>query len=189
MRPFVLITILTLFVASPLFAAAAPAVPGTATPVAKKKASPAPKKKAATSAKTTPAAAQAPASAPSDPPGKADWIAKYLISTPKEGDTPVLNAMALVKAKFEGKAAHANAAKEALRLIHSDVLKDQTEDLVKLNVVFFPARDNYGAPLWDSMKRVAKLEFSRQALSTATEADFDKDEASWIKRFQKAEFY
>jgi hypothetical protein len=187
MRPVALIAVLTLFVAFPAFAAAAPGA--EATPVAKKKASPAPKKKAATSAKTTPAAAQAPASDPSDPTWKADWIAKYVISTPKEGYTHVLIDMELVKAKFEGKAAHANAAKEALRLIHSDVLKDQAEDLVKLNVVFLPrARQLRRAPLGQHETR-GEAGISRKVLSTATEADFDKDEASWIKRFQKAEFY
>ncbi len=121
----------------------------------------------------------------------AEWKAKYVIASPKEDYTHVLIDVARMKDTFMGPPAtvHAASAMEALYLSHSDILGAQSPDLVKCDVVIFEGRDNYGAPLWDSMRRIGHLEFSRKNLSQANPEVLQKDEAEWKNLFSKVVFY
>lgn len=118
-----------------------------------------------------------------------EWIAKYVIVTPKSGYTHALIDVENLRPTFDGPGMHAAAAKEALSLAQSAGLLDPTSDLVKVDVVVFLNRDNYGAPVWDSMKRYAHLEFSTQALAKNTAAVFQKPEAEWTGSFKSVTFY
>jgi hypothetical protein len=66
---------------------------------------------------------------------------------------------------------------------------DAAVDSVKVDVVLFQNRDNYGAPVWDSMKRLAHFEFSAQALAKNPAAVFQQPDAEWIGLFKSVTFY
>jgi hypothetical protein len=118
-----------------------------------------------------------------------EWKKKYIIVTPKEGYTHVLIDVATLKEIFSGPSAHAAAALETLYLSQSDILDPQAPDTVKCDVVIFEGRDNYDSPLWDTMKRIGRLEFSRKALAQSSPALFTQAETAWNNQFLKVLFY
>ena len=117
------------------------------------------------------------------------WTDKYVIVTPKSEYTHVLIDVETLGSSFEGAGMHSAAALEALALAQSTGLLNPAVDLVKVDVVLFQNRDNYGAPMWDSMKRFAHFEFSLQKLSKASADAFQKPEADWKGLFQSVLFY
>lgn len=120
---------------------------------------------------------------------KEEWKKKYIIVTPKNGYTHVLIDVATLKEIFSGTSGHAAAAQEALYLSQSDVLDAKAPDTVKCDVVIFEGRDNYGSPLWNTMKRIGQLEFSRKALAQASPTLFTHTEAVWNNQFLKVKFF
>lgn len=162
----------------------------TTAPAAKKAVKKTAKKSKSASAPTTvatPAAVSQDALVPNT--WTKEWVAKYVISTKKETYSHVLIDVAPLKDKFTGGSAHAAAAVEAVYLAQSSILDEQAPDLVKCDVVVFEGRDNYGAPLWDSMKRIGHMEFSRKDLAKVSAASITQDESSWKNLFSKVEFY
>ncbi len=65
------------------------------------------------------------------------------------------------KSNFEVKDKKGRLAETALELVKRLSPKDAKADLMKVDIVFVLERDSYGAPNWDSLKRVAHLEFLR----------------------------
>jgi len=142
-------------------------------------------------AQVTSVATQPAAAAPAAVPEKwsAEYIKKYIIVTPKTGYSHVLIDVATKREAFEGAGKHTAIALQALQLAQSTVLANAASDVVKLDVVIFQNRDNYGSPLWDSMKRLGHLEFSAKALSAVAADTFQKPESDWKGQFQAVQFY
>jgi hypothetical protein len=162
------------------------------TPTAEKTVAPTPAKKSHTPLKKK----SKPAGTKSDPsatsliaPWTIEWTKKYVIVTPKTGYSHTLIDVETLRPTFEGAKMHSAAALEALALAQSTGLLDPTVDLVKVDVVLFQNRDNYGSPVWDSMKRLAHFEFSAQALAKSSTGVFQKPEAEWTGSFKSVTFY
>lgn len=56
-------------------------------------------------------------------------------------------------------------AQAARQLAATKIPQKTTSDRVKLDVVFVRERDNYGMPRWDTLEKVAHLEFSRRKVT------------------------
>ena len=65
------------------------------------------------------------------------------------------------KVNFELKDKKNRLAEAALELVKRLYPKTAKADLMKVDIVYVLQRDNYGMPSWDSLIRVAHLEFSR----------------------------
>lgn len=117
------------------------------------------------------------------------WTDKYVIITPKSGYIHVLIDGETLRSSLEGSGMHSAVALDALQLAQSSGLLDPASDLIKLDVVLFKNRDNYGAPMWDSMQRLAHLEFSVKTLSKASADTFQKPDAEWTGLFKSVTFY
>ncbi len=62
-------------------------------------------------------------------------------------------------------------------------------DLVKVDIVLVKERDRYGLPRWDTMKRVAHLEFSRARLLAALPKDTPALSPGELAIFTKIELF
>ena len=118
-----------------------------------------------------------------------NWMAKYVNATPRTDYVHVLIDAETLHAKLEGESNHSAVAREAYNLVHAFHFPENAGDLVKLDIVYFENRDNYGAPLWDSIKRIGHLEFSRKTLAQAKPETFLNPEAEWKGLFQTVRFY
>jgi hypothetical protein len=65
------------------------------------------------------------------------------------------------KVNFELKDKKNRLAEAAIELVKRLYPKTAKADLMKVDIVYVLERDNYGMPSWDSLIRVAHLEFSR----------------------------
>jgi hypothetical protein len=117
------------------------------------------------------------------------WMEKYVIVTPKEGYVHVLLDTDTLYGTFQGNGAHNTMALQALNLAQKYKFAEGASDTVKLDVVHFKERDNYGAPQWDTLKRLARFEFTRKGLAQASAEAFAKSEADWKGLFQNVTFY
>jgi hypothetical protein len=112
------------------------------------------------------------------------WFAKNTVVTDKKAYVHFFWNANEVKDRFSGngKDREALLAEAARQLVALQSPKTATADATRVDVVFVAQRDEYGMPKWDTMKRVAHLEFSRKKLSeTAPDASeprrgFDKFE-------------
>lgn len=118
-----------------------------------------------------------------------DWMAKYVAATAKEGYVYVLMDAETMRSKLAGAGNHSAAAREALNLVHSFRFPENSSDLVKLDIVYFESRSEYGAPIWDTIKHIGHLEFSRKALAKVPPETFLQGEDRWKGLFQKVYFY
>lgn len=179
-----------LFLALPGYSQTPTVEKATVTPSPTKKNHAPLKKKSKPSAKIpTTAVSETKPNPSSIPPWTKEWTAKYVMVTPKSGYIHVLIDTDTLRSTFEGPGMHLAAALEALRLSQTTDLLEPATDLVKLDVVLFLNKDNYGSPVWDSMKPLAHFEFSAKSLSKNTESTFQKPEAEWKGLFQTVKFY
>lgn len=110
---------------------------------------------------TRPAAAT-PAAAGGEPRWSA-WFEKNTMVTEKTGYVHILWNARDAAAYLQGKEKKRRIAEAARQLVLVRYPKG-SRDSVRLDVVFVEARDEYGAPKWDSLQRVAHLEFSKSRL-------------------------
>ena len=145
---------------SPLFATAAPDAP-PATPLAK-----------ATASGT-------PAAAPAFP---AAWFDKNVIVTKKEGYVHVFWNAQEARDPLAGPDKSVLLARAARWLAAEKVRAGV--DRVKMDVVFVRERDRYGMPRWDTLEKVAHLEFSRAALLEGLKEGAVPEKAQMAKLFE-----
>ena len=93
------------------------------------------------------------------------WFAKNTVVTDKKAYVHFFWNANDVKDRFQGKDKDALLAEAARQLVALQYPKAATADAVRVDVVFVAERDEYGMPKWDTMKRVAHLEFSKKTLS------------------------
>jgi hypothetical protein len=117
------------------------------------------------------------------------WTDKYVIVTSKSEYTHVLIDVEPLRSTFEGSGMHSAALLEVIQLTQSSGLLNPASDLIKVDVVAFKNRDNYGAPMWDSMQRFAHFEFSLKAILKTPADAFQKPESDWKGLFQSVLFY
>jgi hypothetical protein len=119
--------------------------------------------------RATEAAASLDVAAPAAPtaPDWPAWFAKNTVVTDKKTYVHFFWNANDVKDRFQGSARDKDAllAEAARQLIALQYPKNATADAMRVDVVFVAERDEYGMPKWDTMKRVAHLEFSRKRLS------------------------
>jgi len=119
---------------------------------------------ATASAKATPSATPA-ASAPAPSAAgafPAAWFDKNVIVTKKEGYVHVFWNAQEARDALAGADKRAVLARVARKLAGEKVKAEV--DRVKMDVVFVRERDQYGMPRWNTLEKVAHLEFSRKAL-------------------------
>lgn len=104
---------------------------------------------------------------PPQPPPWAAWFAKNTVVTDKKAYVHFFWNANDVKDRFEGKGREKDAllADAARALVALSYPKEATADAVKVDIVFVAERDEYGMPKWDTMRRVAHLEFSKKTLA------------------------
>lgn len=117
------------------------------------------------------------------------WMLKYVNVTPRADYVHVLIDSETIHQSLEGQGNHGAVARTAYDLVHSFRFTENVPDTVKLDVVYFENRDNYGAPLWDSIKRIGHLEFSRKALALVSPDLFLKPDTEWKGSFHSVLFY
>ncbi|HEY1252389.1 MAG TPA: hypothetical protein VGH97_14500 [Thermoanaerobaculia bacterium] len=120
------------------------------------------------------AAASALEALPSAPDWPA-WFAKNTVVTDKKTYVHFFWNANDVKDRFaaNGKDRDALLAEAARQLVALQYPKGATADAMRVDVVFVEQRDEYGMPKWDTMKRVAHLEFSKKTQSETAPAASD----------------
>ena len=113
----------------------------------------------ATPAVTPTASVAATTTAPAFP---AAWFDKNVMVTNKEGYVHVFWNAQEARGALTGPDKRVLLARAARRLAAEKVKAGA--GLVKMDVVFVRERDRYGVPRWDTLEKVAHLEFSREAL-------------------------
>lgn len=108
-------------------------------------------------------AAVAVLAAESSPPWP-EWFAKNTVVTDKKAYVHFFWNANDVKSRFEGKDKESLLAQSARALVALSYPKGATADAMRVDIVFVAERDGYGMPKWDSMRRVAHLEFSKKTL-------------------------
>jgi hypothetical protein len=136
-------------------------------------------------APTRPAAA-APVPAGSEPPWSA-WFEKNTMVTEKTGYVHILWNARDAASYLQGKEKKRRLAEAARQLILQRYPKG-SRDSVRLDVVFVEARDEYGAPKWDSLQRVAHLEFSKSRI-VGPDGAARRSSANPEERFDKFEVF
>lgn len=116
----------------------------------------------------------------------AEWFAKNTVATDKKAYVHFFWNANDVKDRFstDGKARDAMLAEAARQLVALQYPKTATADAIRVDVVFVAQRDEYGMPKWDTMRRVAHLEFSRKTLEATR-----PDESDPRRGFDKFEVY
>jgi hypothetical protein len=104
---------------------------------------------------------------PSFPPLPAAWFDGNVIVTNKGSYVHVFWNAQVARRELTGPDKRLRLACAARRLAAGSV--SAGVDRVKLDVVFVRERDQYGAPRWDTLEKVAHLEFSRRALLAGLE--------------------
>ena len=156
----------TALVLAPMFAAAAPPAPptpplATATPLA------------------SAAASAAPAAGSAFP---AAWFDKNVIVTNKEGYVHVFWNAQEAREPLAGPDKRVLLARAARKLAAEKV--GAGVERVKMDVVFVRERDRYGMPRWDTLEKVAHLEFSREALLEGLKEGAVPEKAQMAKLFE-----
>ncbi|MCM3876088.1 MAG: hypothetical protein NEA02_06675 [Thermoanaerobaculia bacterium] len=150
----------------PLFATAAEAAL-PATPLPK-----------ATPLVTAAASAAAATEAPAFP---AAWFDKNVIVTNKDGYVHVFWNAQEARGQLTGPDKRVLLARVARKLAAEKVKAGI--DLVKMDVVFVRERDRYGMPRWDTLEKVAHLEFSREALLEGLKEGVVPEQAQMARLF------
>jgi hypothetical protein len=97
----------------------------------------------------------------------ATWLEKNTIVSDKKSYIHVLWDANAVRARFEGKGKSATISEAGRQLARLRYPPGATADQVRVDIVFITKRDGYGNPRWDSIERLAHLEFSRKKLLAA----------------------
>lgn len=92
------------------------------------------------------------------------WFAKNTLVTNKKTYVHVFWNAQEARTSLQGEAKRSLIARAARRLVVTQFPKKATTDRVKLDVVFVRDRDSYGMPRWETLEKVAHLEFSRAKL-------------------------
>lgn len=158
---------LAAFVLAAPFIAGAPDGPGAA-PLTK-----------ATALVTPPASEATPAAAS---PFPAAWFDKNVIVTKKEGYVHVFWNAQEARGPLTGPNKRLVLAQVARRLAAEKV--GAGVDRVKMDVVFVRERDRYGMPRWDTLEKVAHLEFSRDALLEGLKEGAVPEKAQMARLFE-----
>jgi hypothetical protein len=107
------------------------------------------------------------------------WFEKNTMVSDKQTYVHILWDADAVRSRFEGKDKRAFIAEAARQLALLRYPRSASADQLRVDIVFVTQRDEYGSPKWDTLQRVAHLEFSRKLAgqaSTDPDRDFQKFE-------------
>jgi hypothetical protein len=110
-----------------------------------------------------------------EPPPWPEWFAKNTVATDKKSYVHFFWNANDVKDRFstDPKAKDALLAEAARQLVALEYPKAAAADAIRVDVVFVAQRDEYGMPKWDTMRRVAHLEFSKKTLAATPRGEGD----------------
>ena len=94
----------------------------------------------------------------------ATWFEKNTTVSDKKSYVHVMWDANAVRAEFEGKSKLALIGEAGRQLALLRYPAGAGADDVRVDIVFITKRDGYGNPQWDSIQRLAHLEFSRKKL-------------------------
>jgi len=100
----------------------------------------------------------------------AAWFRANTVVSDKKTHVHFLWDANAVRSRFEGKEKLAMIRAAARQVVVSLYPAGATADQIRVDIVFAARRDGYGNPRWDSLQRVAHLEFSRRKLLEAAAA-------------------
>jgi hypothetical protein len=105
-----------------------------------------------------------------DTPAWPAWFSKNTVVTDKKTYVHFFWNANDVRDRFAGNGKERDAllAEAARQLVALQYPKGATADAMRVDVVFVAQRDEYGMPKWDTMKRVAHMEFSKKTQSETT---------------------
>lgn len=92
------------------------------------------------------------------------WFQKNVVATDKKAYVHLFWNAEGARAALAGKERRVLVARAARHLAAREMPKGATADLVKLDVVFVKERDGYGMPRWETLEKVAHVEFGRARL-------------------------
>jgi hypothetical protein len=110
------------------------------------------------------------------------WFEKNTTVSDKGAYVHILWDANAVRSRFEGKDERVLIAEAARQLALLRYPKSASADQIRVDIVFVTERDEYGNPKWDTLQRVAHLEFSRKLVGQASGADAERG-------FQKFEVF
>jgi hypothetical protein len=98
------------------------------------------------------------------------WFEKNTFVTDKKAYVHILWDAVSVRRQLEGKEKLAMIHEAGRQLVLLRYPGGATADQIRVDIVFVTKRDGYGNPRWDSIQRMAHLEFSRRKLLESTPA-------------------
>lgn len=137
---------------------------------------------ASPSARTAPAATASVVASTVVPAFPAAWFDKNVIVTSKEGYVHVFWNAQEARGPLTGPDKRVLLARVARKLAAEKVRAGV--DHVKMDVVFVRERDRYGMPRWDTLEKVAHLEFSREALLEGLKEGIVPEKAQMARLFE-----
>lgn len=93
------------------------------------------------------------------------WFEKTTTVSDKKAYVHFLWDANAVRGEFEGKEKLVLIAEAGRQLARLRYPAGASADQIRVDIVFITKRDGYGSPRWDSIQRLAHLEFSRKKLS------------------------
>lgn len=93
-----------------------------------------------------------------------DWFEKNTTISDKKTYVHFLWDANAVRGQFEGSPMRGRIAEAGRQLARLRYPTGASADQIRMDIVFITKRDGYGNPRWDSIQRLAHLEFSRKKL-------------------------
>ena len=118
-----------------------------------------------------------------------EWFKKNTTATDKTDYVYIFWDANDFKGNFEVKDKKRRLAEAALQLVKRLYPSDATADLVKLDIGYILEKDSYGLPKWDSLQKVAHLEFLKSKILKQGKSPVKLSEAVIKKMFDKFEIY
>jgi len=94
----------------------------------------------------------------------ADWFKKNALVTDKKEYVHFFFNAQDFKERYQGENKNLMIAQTAAQLVAQLYPKTAVSDQIKMDIVFVTERDEYGLPKWDSLERVAHLEFLKSVV-------------------------
>ena len=102
------------------------------------------------------------------------WFEKNTTVSDKGTYVHILWDAYAVRSRFEDKDKRAFIAEAARQLTLLRYPKTASAEQMRVDIVFVTERDEYGSPKWDTLQRVAHLEFPRALASQPSGPDPEK---------------
>lgn len=118
-----------------------------------------------------------------------DWFKKNAVVEDKGDHIHFLWDAQDFKANFEVKDKKKRLAQAAVQLVKLLYPADAKVDQVTVDIVYVPKKDAYGEPIWNSLQKVAHLEFLKSKALKAGSGNSSFSEPAMKRLFEKFEVF